>query len=83
MGNVTALKQNIEQRFDDCLNIFSCFHVFNPMALPNRDSPEFKDYGTASMRVLANHYYQDSECKTQETDELLSEWNKFKFDMLK
>lgn len=40
---VTALKQNIEQRFDDCLNIFSCFHVFNPMALPDRDSSEFQD----------------------------------------
>lgn len=80
---VNALKQNIEQHFDDCLTIFLCFHVFNPMTLPNRDSPEFKDYGTASMRVLANHYYQDSECKEQETDELLSKSNKFKSDMLK
>ena len=80
---ISALKQNIEQRFDDCLNVFSCFHVFNPMDLPNRDSPEFKDYGIASMKVLANHYYQDSTCREQETDELLSEWNKFKFDMLK
>lgn len=53
------------------------------MAFANRDSPEFKDYGTASMRVLANNYYHESECKAQETDELLSEWNKFKFDMLK
>ena len=33
--------------------------------------------------MLTNHYYQDSECKAQETDELLSEWNKCKFDMLK
>jgi len=80
---ISALKQNIEQRFGDCLNVFSCFHVFNPMELPNRDSPEFKDYGIASMKVLANHYYQDSKCREQETDELLSEWNKFKFDMLK
>ncbi|KAL9978522.1 hypothetical protein ACROYT_G016048 [Oculina patagonica] len=80
---ISALKQNIEQRFDDCLNVFSCCHVFNPMDLPNRDSPEFKDYGLASMKVLANHYYQDSTCREQETDELLSEWNKFKFNMLK
>lgn len=80
---ISAWKQNIEQRFGDYLNVFSCFHVFNPMELPNRDSPEFKDYGIASMKVLANHYYQDSTCREQETDELLSEWNKFKFDMLK
>lgn len=71
------------EHFGDYLNVFSCFHVFNPMELPNRDSPEFKDYGIASMKVLANHYYQDSTCREQETDELLSEWNKFKFDMLK
>ena len=49
---VTAMKQDIEQCFDDCLNIFSCFHVFNPMALPNRDSPELKNYGTASITVV-------------------------------
>lgn len=76
-----ALKKHIEQCFDDCLNIFSCVDVFNPMVLPKRGSWEFKDYGKASMSVLAKHYYQDSE--EQETDELWSEWNKFKFDKLK
>lgn len=64
---ITALKQNIEQRF----------HVFMS-SIPTQCG-----HGIASLRVLANHYYQDSGCKEQETEELFSEWNKVKFDLLK
>lgn len=45
--------------------------------------PRQYGHGIASLRVLANHCYQDSGCKEQETEELFSEWNKVKFDLLK
>lgn len=55
--------------------MFSC--------LQSRDSADFHGYGIASLRLLANHHYQDSGFKEQETEELFSESNKFKFDLLK
>ena len=54
---ITALKQKIEQRF----------HVFMSSI------PRQCGNGIASLRVLANHYYQDSGCKEQETEELFSD----------
>ena len=37
------------------------------MAFPNKDSLGFKDNETASKRVVAKHYYQESECKMQKS----------------
>ena len=54
---VTSLTQNIHQRFDHALPVVSSFSIFDPLAVPNRGSPGFKDYGAKEVKVLAKHFY--------------------------
>lgn len=74
---VTALKDNIHSRFDDDLPVVSALSIFNPLTLPQPGSGAFKEHGTKKAQTLAKHFF--SEPAKQE--QLLAEWEKFKFDM--
>ena len=71
---VTALKDNIHSRFDGAV---SAFAIFNPLTLPQPGSGAFKERGTKKAQTLEKHFF--SEPAKQE--QLLAEWEKFKYDM--
>lgn len=41
MKYVTALKDNINSRFEDALSILKAYDIFNPVSLPERSAAEF------------------------------------------
>ena len=49
---VTALKDNINSRFEDALSVLKAFDIFNPVSLPERTAAEFIDYGVTSLEKL-------------------------------
>ena len=74
---VTALKDNIHSRFDDGLPFVSAFSIFNPSTLPQPGSGAFKEYGTKKAETLAKHFFGER----AKQEQLLAEWEKFKFDV--
>lgn len=74
---VTALKDNIHNRFDAGLPIVSAFSIFNPLALPQQGTSAFKEHGARKIQTLAKHFFSEP----AKQDQLLAEWEKFKFDM--
>ena len=77
---ITALKQNIEniQRFDDCLNILSCFHFFNPETVQN-----FTTKGSLLLECLQITIIKTVDAKSKKLKSCFLNKNKFKFDLLK
>ena len=74
---VTSLKENIHRRFDDALPVVSAFSIFVPLAVPNPESPGFKEYGAKEVKVLAKQFYSGDTRENQ----LYAEWEKFKYDL--
>ena len=75
-----ALKENIKSRFDDVLSVLKAFNIFNPTCLPERTDTEFKDYGNTSIEALTEKFYPDAEL--HEKDEIVTEWNKIKYNLV-
>ena len=69
---VENLKKNI-RRFPN-IPLIAAFSIFNPEAIPERNSPEFKRYGEEKLAKLADHF-----SSTLDTERLKSEWDHFKF----
>ena len=69
---VENLKKNI-RRFPN-IPLIAAFLIFNPEAIPERNSPEFKRYGEEKLAKLADHF-----SSTLDTERLKSEWDHFKF----
>lgn len=82
---VRALQDNIASRFKDSLPIPSAFKIFDPVAVPPKSEQSFSDYGSKEIKILAEYLYQleTGESKVQKTEELICEWRKFKYSILK
>jgi len=53
---IKALVKNIDKRFKSSLPVLSAFSAFDPMLIPNRQSPAaFHSHGDAEVEVLADH----------------------------
>ena len=78
---IKALKENIHSRFDGDLPIVSAFSIFNPFTLPEPGTGSFKEYGSKQIKTLADHFYQGHQEEKAKKEQLLAEWEKFKFDM--
>lgn len=52
---VQNLKKNISSRFPN-IPLIAAFSIFNPEAIPERNSPEFKRYGEEKLAKLADHF---------------------------
>ena len=53
---VTALTDNIDQRFQHSLPVVSSFRIFDPLSVPIAN-PEFVGYGQNDIQTLANHFF--------------------------
>ena len=82
---VHALQDNIASRFKDNLPILSAFKIFDPVAVPPKSDQSFSEYGDKEIKILAEYLYQlqTGESKVQKTEELICEWRKFKYSILK
>ena len=78
-------KDNIASRFKDSLPILSAFKIFDPVAVPPKSDQSFSEYGDKEIKILAEYLYQleTGESKVQKTEELICEWRKFKYSILK
>ena len=71
---VSALKENIDLRFQNTLPLLGALSIFDPTLIPSSVS-ELPSYGVDSIKVLAKHYFPDQQ------DRLLAEWNTLKYHM--
>uniref|UniRef100_A0A8C4X0B0 Uncharacterized protein n=1 Tax=Eptatretus burgeri TaxID=7764 RepID=A0A8C4X0B0_EPTBU len=78
---VSALIENINNRFQNSLEVLTAFRIFDPTAVPDRFTEEFKEYGLADVRILGSHFYRMSDQK-EKAEELECEWKKFKYNLL-
>jgi len=76
---VTALTDNIDQRFQHCLPVVSSFRIFNPLSVPIAN-PEFVGYGQTDIQTLANHFFRGDETSSKRL-KLEAEWNNFKYEL--
>ena len=79
---VTALKENIDSRFENSLPVLTAFEIFDPTAVPARSDPAFKEYGGNDIQTLADYFYNGHHSKAEMKEELLCEWQKFKYNLL-
>lgn len=74
---VSALKENLDRRFDDALPVISSFSIFDPTAIPPSDVP-LSNYGVKEVDILASHFYPSSEA---DREKLRAEWANFRFEL--
>jgi len=81
---VKALQENINNRFDESVPVLIAFRIFDVTAIPNRSDVGFKEYGGKDVEILAEHFFQEEpeEMKNEKEEELLSEWQKLKYNFL-
>jgi hypothetical protein len=75
---------NLKSRFSSSLPIFECFTIFDLLNLPDRGSPEFKTYGSPSLKKLANHFVQSDteEDKQMKEEKMTAEWGHLKYQLI-
>ena len=78
---IRSLIENVGERFKDCSKVLNAFKILDPLSVPQNGSKDFQDYGTNSIIILANHFYQSESDRVKEevTQRLLSEWSQFKY----
>lgn len=76
---VTALTDNIDQRFQHSLPVVSSFRIFDPLSVPIAN-PEFVGYGQNDIQTLANHFFSGDENSSKRL-KLEAEWNNFKYEL--
>ena len=76
---VTALTDNIDQRFQHSLPVVSSFRIFDPLSMPIANS-EFVGYGQNDIQTLANHVLSGDENSSKRL-KLEAEWNNFKYEL--
>ena len=79
---ITALKEHINSRFEDSLPVLTAFRIFDPTAVPGRSDPAFKDCGADDIEILAGYFYNGHHSQAEMKEELLCEWQKFKYNLL-
>lgn len=67
---VTALTQNLEERFASSCNVISALSISDPFSVPEYEADGFQEYGTAQVNILAKHFFQ---IETQEVQKLKTE----------
>jgi len=77
----TALKENIQRRFEDSLPGLGAFQIFDPTTVPGKSDPAFKDYGADHIDILAECFYSGHHSQA-EMKELLCKWQTFKYNLL-
>ena len=65
----------------ESIKVLTAFRVFDPPAA-KRNEVGCKQYGIADVDLLGDFFYQDREDKVALKKELLSEWAKFKYNLL-
>lgn len=76
--NFSHIQPSINYTTTDAgLPIVSAFSIFNPLALPQQGTSAFKEHGARKIQTLAKHFFSEP----AKQDQLLAEWEKFKFDM--
>ena len=76
---VTALTDNIDQRFQHSLPVVSSFRIFDPLSVPITN-PEFVGYGQNDIQTLSNHFFSRDENISKRL-KLEAEWNNFKYEL--
>ena len=75
---IKALVKNVDKRFKSSLPVLSVFSAFDPMLIPDRQSPAFHNHRDAEVKVLADHFFHDD----SEAEEFKMEWKNLKYDLL-
>lgn len=76
---VTALTNNIDQRFQHSLPVVLSFRILDPLSLPIAN-PEFVGYEQNDIQTLANHFFNGDENSSKRL-KLEAEWNNFKYEL--
>jgi hypothetical protein len=76
---VTSLIKNISIRFKSSIPVLTAMQVFDPTAIPNKESGDLQEHGREHINVLAGHYFPDDEANRTQ---LQAEWNVLKYDLL-
>ena len=87
---IDNLVENINFRFGESVELLSAFSIFNPMAIPEKDSTEFKIYGNSEILVFCEHFFKvlnpedESQKKAyeQKKTQLQREWDAFKYNLI-
>ena len=74
---VQALLSNLDKRFPDVPFIIA-LSIFNPTALPEKCSSEFKIYGNDYVKTIHQHFL-GAESETEH--EIVCEWNLMKYQI--
>ena len=51
------------------------------MSVPERYAVVFKTHGVAEVEIVADHFYQGLQDKDGKKEELIWEWNEFKYNL--
>ena len=73
---VSALSDNINNRFQHSLPVVASFRIFHPVSIPS----EFEIYGKQDIKTLANHFFKGEE-NNAKCLKLEAEWNNFKYEL--
>ena len=83
---VSALKQNINDRFSDSLGILENFFIFDPVNVPegvSNENSEINNYGVNEIDKIGSHFFQSDsqEVKEGKLCKLKAEWGNFKYEL--
>nr|XP_033807729.1 zinc finger and BTB domain-containing protein 25 isoform X2 [Geotrypetes seraphini]XP_033807730.1 zinc finger and BTB domain-containing protein 25 isoform X2 [Geotrypetes seraphini]XP_033807731.1 zinc finger and BTB domain-containing protein 25 isoform X2 [Geotrypetes seraphini]XP_033807732.1 zinc finger and BTB domain-containing protein 25 isoform X2 [Geotrypetes seraphini]XP_033807733.1 zinc finger and BTB domain-containing protein 25 isoform X2 [Geotrypetes seraphini]XP_033807734.1 zinc len=78
---VSAIKSNLQSRFDSYLPLVSAFSIFNPLLVPAPESTDFGEYGQSEIKLLVDHFYREANERDSRVSELTEEWEKLKLEL--
>ncbi|XP_071122736.1 zinc finger protein 862-like [Mytilus edulis] len=84
---ISTLIENIDKRFGASLPVLTALSIFDPLRVPEKEHVGFSSYGQNQMKVLCTHFTshingEDEEPKKQEMAQMVTEFAKFKYDMI-
>ena len=77
---INALKSNIDKRFADSSEVIASFSIFDPLAIPEAENTDFKEYGVKEVNILVTHFHKGDD-GTKVKDQLLTEWSSMKYHL--
>lgn len=75
---VSALSDNITNRFKNASPVLTAMQVLDQSLLPSKESVNFRHYGHDHIQVIASHFFPDDEHSHLQ---LLAEWDSFKYNL--
>ena len=73
---IDMLKTNISERLGSVPEIIEAYGVFDPISIPPEEDDQFKEYGVAEMKVLAEHFWPGDKDKEHK---LKCQWSQSKY----